>query len=506
MLLTIIVLLPILGSLVLYTFNISEEQSRRISLIVSLITFFLSVCLWLSFDRSLSGYQIIQDYAQISFCHFHIGIDGISLYLVILTTFLTPIAILASWENVSSSIQGFIATQLLIEAGLLLLFTVLDLFLFYVFFEAVLIPLFLLVGIWGASESRVRASLLLFLYTLGGSLFILLAIVTIYTQTGSTDLTTLDLSSIDISIQYWIWLGFILAIAVKTPLVPFHIWLPRAHAEAPLAGSIVLAGTVLKTSTYGIIRLVIPLIPEATSYFSPLIQIIAIISLIYSSLATIRQIDFKALVAYSSISHIAVIILGLFSNDIIGIEGAILLALAHGVISPAIFIIVGGVLYDRYHTRIISYYRGINIYIPILTILFFITSCCNFGVPLSLNWLGEFISLAGIYSQSPYVSIIGCSSILLSACYSIWLWSRISTGSWTPYLTISYDITRREFIILIPLICSAIIFGIFPNLILNDLHNPITNLIYTVLKSPLIILILLLNSVVLQINYYIIAN
>lgn len=488
--LTPLILTPLLGALALLVWpSVSElpgEARRRqethikqVALAVSLVAFVFSVLLWVAFDPSQAGYQAVQDYAHVSYLHLHVGIDGLSLYLVLLTTFLTPICLVASWDSVSFDIKGFMLAQLLTEAMLLLVFTVLDLVLFYVFFEAVLVPLFLVVGVWGASTARVRASMLLFLYTLAGSLFMLVAIVTVYSHTGTTDLTVLDLSGMTLDTQRWLWLAFALAFAVKTPLVPFHMWLPRAHAEAPLAGSMVLAGTVLKLSTYGFLRVLIPLLPDATLYYTPLVQAVAIVTLVYSSLATIRQSDLKALVAYSSISHMAVVVLGVFSNSLIGIEGAILLSLAHGVVSPAMFMIVGGVLYDRYHTRVVRYYRGLTVYMPVMATLFFITTCCNMGVPLSLNWLGELMSLTGAFQQSAVVGILGASSILLSACYSIWLWARLCGGSWSPMLQPARDVTRREVMVLVPLLLMALVLGLAPNVVLSDLHTTVSALLYT---------------------------
>jgi NADH-ubiquinone oxidoreductase chain 4 len=351
--------------------------------------------------------------------------------------------------------------------------------LFYIFFESVLIPLFLIVGIWGGSDTRIRAAFLLFLYTLAGSLFMLLAIMVIYYNVGSTDFTMISLSDISLDSQKLLWLAFFLSFAVKTPLVPFHMWLPRAHAEAPLAGSILLAGLILKLATYGYLRVLINFMPDATSYFSPLVQTIAVVTLIYSSLATVRQVDFKALVAYSSIGHMAVVVLGLFSNTIIGIEGAIALSIAHGVISPAMFILVGGVLYDRFHTRVIRYYRGVTVYMPVFSALFFVTTAFNMAVPLSLNWIGEFMSLAGTFQRSPIVGLLGASSIILSAAYSIYLYNRISYGAYSRYLSYTTDISRREFMLMLPLLLVAVIFGIMPNIILADLHVAVSGLLYT---------------------------
>lgn len=481
--LTALLLIPILGSLALLP--ISEESQagvtriKQIALAVSMVNFIVSIVLWGEFDSSSLQYQFVQEFNTVSFCHLHIGIDGISLYFVLLTTFITPICLLSNWDSIKFGVKYFVIAFLMMETLLIAVFVVLDLMLFYIFFESVLIPMFLVVGIWGGSVTRIRASFLLFLYTLAGSLFMLLAIMVIYYNVGSTDFTIVSLSDISLDSQKILWLAFFLSFAVKTPLVPFHMWLPRAHAEAPLAGSILLAGVFLKLATYGYLRILINFMPDATSYFSPLVQTIAIVTLIYSSLATLRQVDFKALVAYSSISHMAIVVLGLFSNTIIGIEGAIALSVAHGVISPAMFTLVGGVLYDRFHTRVIRYYRGMTVYMPVFAALFFVTTAFNMAVPLSLNWIGEFMSLSGTFQRSPVIGMLGASGIVLSAAYSIFLFNRIAYGAYSQYLSFTTDVTRREFMVLLPLLLVAVIFGIMPNIILNDLHVAVTQLLYT---------------------------
>ena len=472
--LSALLLIPIIGSLVLLP--ISEESKtgvtrmKQIALATSMVNFILSVVLWGEFDSSSVQYQFVQEFNSLSFCHLNIGIDGISLYFVLLTTFITPLCILANWDNIKFGMKYFLIAFLLMETLLIAVFVVLDLMLFYIFFESVLIPMFLVVGIWGGSVTRIRASFLLFLYTLGGSLFMLLAIMVIYYNIGSTDFTVVSLSEMSLSAQQILWLGFFLSFAVKTPLVPFHMWLPRAHAEAPLAGSILLAGLFLKLATYGYLRILIGFMPDATSYFSPLVQTIAIVTLVYSSLATLRQVDFKALVAYSSISQ--------FSNTIVGIEGAIALSIAHGVISPAMFTLVGGVLYDRFHTRVIRYYRGLTVYMPVFAALFFVTTAFNMAVPLSLNWIGEALSLAGIFQKSPVIGLLGASSIVLSACYSIFLFNRLAFGAYSQYLSYTTDISRREYMVMLPLLLVALIFGIMPNIIFTDLHVAVTELLY----------------------------
>nr|YP_010568252.1 NADH dehydrogenase subunit 4 [Cutaneotrichosporon mucoides]UZC57685.1 NADH dehydrogenase subunit 4 [Cutaneotrichosporon mucoides] len=480
--LTALLLIPIIGTLVILP--MSEEtnstQIKQIGLIRSLINFILSIIIWGEFDSSSLQYQFVQEFNTLDFCHLHIGIDGISLYFVLLTTFITPLCLLSNWDNLKFGYKYYFIAFLLMETLLIAVFVVLDLMLFYIFFEAVLIPMFLVVGIWGGSITRIRASFLLFLYTLAGSLFMLLAIMVIYYNVGSTDFTILSLSEISFESQKILWLAFFLSFAVKTPMVPFHMWLPRAHAEAPLAGSILLASVFLKLAIYGFLRVLINFLPDATAYFSPLVQTIAIITLVYSSLATIRQSDFKRLVAYSSISHMAIVVLGVFSNTIVGIEGAILLSIAHGFISPAMFTLVGGVLYDSFHTRVIRYYRGMTLYMPVFSLLFFLATIANMGIPLSLNWAAEYMSLAGAFQKSPIIGILGATGIVFSACYSIFLFNRIAFGAYSQYLAKAKDVTRREFMLLFTLLLPAFVLGIFPNIILNDLHVAVTNLLYTV--------------------------
>ena len=482
--LTLLLIIPLVGALMLSPMQgntvQSESQMKRLALGTSLINFILSIVLWTEFDSSTSEYQFTQEFNQVHFCHLHIGVDVISLYFVLLTTFITPICILSNWDNSKEQLKYFLMCFLVLETLLIAVFVVLDILLFYVFFESVLIPLFLIVGIWGGSATRVRAAFLLFLYTLFGSLFMLLAFLVIYYNVGSTDFQVVSLSEINLESQKLLWLAVFISMAIKTPLLPFHVWLPRAHAEAPLAGSVILASLILKLATYGYMRILIQFLPDATSYFSPLVQTIAVITLIYASLATLRQTDFKALVAYSSIGHMAVVVLGLFSNTIQGIDGALLLSVAHGVISPALFILVGGVLYDRYHTRTIRYFRGMTAYMPLFSIMFFVFTIFNAAVPLSANWAGEFLCLAGAFQRNPVFAVLGSTGIVLSAAYSIWLYNRIAFGSWSKYLNYTTDLTRREFMLLLPLLFVAVVFGIFPNILLDSVHASTSGLLYSI--------------------------
>jgi NADH-ubiquinone oxidoreductase chain 4 len=482
--LSLLLLIPIIGSLLLLTIPEDSIENKirmkRITLITMLINFLVSIYIWLEFDSSTSQYQFVYEFIELNYCHLNIGIDGISLYFVLLTTFISPIAVLSNYNNINKNLKYFLISFLLLETLQIGVFVVLDLLLFYIFFESVLPILFIIIIVYGSGEARIRSALLFFLYTLAGSLFMLLAILQIYSYVGSTDFQIISLSEINLNNQKILWLGFFIAFAVKTPLWPLTGWLYRAHADSPLAGSILLAATILKFATYGYLRVLINFLPDATNYFSPLIQTIAIITLIYASLATIIQQDTKALIAYSSVAHMSVVILGLFSNTIQGIEGAILLALAHGFVSPALFICVGGIIYDRTGTRIIHYVRGLVTYMPVFTILFFIFTLSNTGIPLTLNFLGEQLSLIGIWERSPIIAALGATGIILSAIYSIYLYNRISYGTYSPHLKPIKDISRREFILLITLLIPTVLLGIFPNVILDGLHFSISTLLFNV--------------------------
>ena len=478
----LLLITPLIGSLLLLLIQENtienKDKIKYIALSTSLVNLIVSIFLWVQFDSSTSDYQFVYEFTKLSFCHFNLGVDGISLYYVLLTTFITPIALVSNYNNINKNVKFFFISFLLLETLQIAVFVVLDLFLFYIFFESVLPILFIIIIVYGSGENRIRSALLFFLYTLAGSLFMLLAILQIYSNIGSTDFQLITLSEISLESQKILWLAFFIAFAVKTPLWPLTGWLYRAHADSPLAGSILLAGTILKFATYGYLRVLINFLPDASNYFGPLVQTIAIVTLIYSSFATIVQQDTKSLIAYSSIAHMSVVILGLFSNTIQGIEGAILLSLGHGFVSPALFICVGGVIYERTGTRIIQYIRGLATYMPVFTILFFVFTLSNTGIPLSLNFLGEQLSLIGIWERSPIISALGGTGIVLSACYSIYLYNRLSYGVYSPYLIPVQDISRREFNLLIALLIPTVVLGILPNVILDSLHISVSTLLY----------------------------
>jgi NADH-ubiquinone oxidoreductase chain 4 len=455
--------------------NIDVRKIRKLSLMYTCFTYFISIMMWIEFNPSNVGIQIVSEFSDWEMFNIAFGVDGLSLFFVILTALTIPIAIISSYYMENKKQKLYLCLILLFSGFIISVFISLDLIIFYVSFEAVLIPLTLLVGIYGGRR-RISAAYLLFLYTLFGSLPMLLSFLNIYTITNTTNIAVLSLMSPDY--HPLIWLGIFIGLAVKTPLVPFHLWLKTAHAEANCAVSVVLAGLVLKLATYAHIRILIQLIPEQTQYFQSLVLVISLISIIYTAFICLRQTDFKQLVAYSSINHIGIVCLGLYSNTLTGIEGGILLSICHGAVSPALFILVGGVIYDRYHDRTIRYYRGLATYMPLFSIFFLIFTLGNMATPLTGNWTGEFISLAGAFQTFPIVTILASTSIVLSACYSIYLYNRICFGSWSRYLNPVIDLTRLEFNVLIPLLVLIIALGLYPNIVLDYLHVSCSSLIY----------------------------
>ena len=407
------------------------------------------------------------------------GIDGISIYFVLLTTLITPLVLLSNWYSISENVKSYVIIILLLETLLLAVFLVLNIFLFYIFFESTLIPLFILIGMYG-SNNKVRASFYLFLYTLLGSLFLLISILYILTLIGATDFDILYKTNFNYNTQIILFIGIFIALAVKTPVIFLNNWLLKAHVESPLGGSIILAAIVLKLSLYGVLRLILPMIPKSSINLTFIVYVIGVITIIYASISTLRTIDIKELIAYSSVSHAAVYLLAAFSNTIQGLEGSILLGLGHGFVSSGLFICVGGILYDRSHTRLISIYRGLAQVMPIFSTIFFILCLGNAGTPLSLNFIGEFLSLYGIFERLPLLGIFASTSIVLSAAYTIYMFNRTAFGgSYSKLFIINViDLTKREFTILIILVIFTVILGIYPSPIIDGLNYNMSNLIY----------------------------
>ncbi len=486
MLLTSLLLIPILGIFVISTgmsYELSSLNIKRIKTIAlstSIINLFVSLLIFMLFDFSNNQFQFVQEYHEISSYDFYLGLDGLSIYFVLLTTIISPIALLSNWNSINDNVKSYVIIILLLETLLLAVFLVLDILLFYIFFESILPPLFILIGLFGSSN-KVRASFYLFLYTLLGSLFLLLSILTMSSIMGTTDFDALYKTNFNYSTQLLLFYGIFIAFAVKTPTIFLNTWLLKAHVESPLGGSIILAAIVLKLSLYGIFRLILPILPKASLDYTYIIYLIGVITIIYASFSTLRTIDVKELIAYSSVSHAAVYLIGVFSNTIQGIEGGIALGLAHGFVSSGLFICVGGVLYDRSGTRLISFYRGIAQVMPLFSILFFILSLGNCGVPLTLNFVGEFMSLYGVFERLPLLGVFASSSIVLSAAYTIYMFNRIAFGgSFSKFFEANIsDLNKREFFILLTLVVFTVVLGIYPAPVLDGLHYSVSSLIYS---------------------------
>jgi NADH-ubiquinone oxidoreductase chain 4 len=464
------------------TYELTSLNIKRIKIIAistSLVNLWVSLIIFILFDFSSNQFQFVQEYHEISSLDFYLGLDGLSIYFVMLTTIITPIALLSNWNSINENVRSFVIIILLLETLLLAVFLVLDILLFYIFFESILPPLFILIGLFGSSN-KVRASFYLFLYTLFGSLFLLLSILAMSSIMGTTDFDALYKTNFNYSTQLFLFYGIFIAFAVKTPTIFLNTWLLKAHVESPLSGSIILAAIVLKLSLYGIFRLILPLLPKASLEYTYIIYLIGVITIIYASFSTLRTIDIKELIAYSSVSHAAVYLIGVFSNTIQGIEGGIALGLAHGFVSSGLFICAGGVLYDRSGTRLISYYRGIAQVMPLFSILFFILSLGNCGVPLTLNFVGEFMSLYGVFERLPLLGVLASSSIVFSAAYTIYMFNRIAFGgSYSKYFEANIsDVNKREFFILFTLVLFTVVLGIYPAPILDGLHYSVSSLIY----------------------------
>ena len=481
----LLLLIPIAGIFLISTTMYHDNSSSNIrqikvtGIVTSLINLFVSLIVFIFFNFSSNQFQFVQEYHKVSSFDFYLGVDGISIYFVILTTILMPIALLSNWSSISENVKSYVIIILLLETLLLAVFLVLDVLLFYIFFESILPPLFILIGLFGSSN-RVRASFYLFLYTLLGSLFMLLSILTISSIMGTTDFDALYKTNFNYITQIFLFIGLFIAFAVKTPTIFLNSWLLKAHVESPLAGSIILAGIVLKLSLYGILRLILPLLPKAYFYFTPVVYVIGVITIIYASFSTLRTIDVKELIAYSSVSHAAVYLLGIFSNSIQGIEGGIALGLGHGFVSSGLFVCAGGVLYDRSSTRLITYYRGITQLMPLFSILFFILCLGNAGTPLTLNFIGEFMCLYGTFERMPLLGAFASSSILFSAAYTIYMFNRIAfAGAYSKFFFVNIpDLNKREFFILLTLVVFTVVLGIYPAPVLDGLHYSVSTLIY----------------------------
>ncbi|MBT5213875.1 MAG: NADH-quinone oxidoreductase subunit M [Pelagibacteraceae bacterium] len=473
-LLSLTIFLPLLGAVVILL--IKEDKSsvdniRKVALCTSIGVFLLSLLIWLQFDNSKAEYQFqekIRWFSDFNF-YYHIGIDGISLFMVILSTFLTPLCILASWESIKIRVKEYMLAFLFLETVMIGMFASVDILLFYIFFEAVLIPMYLIIGIWGG-DRRIYASFKFFLYTLLGSVLMLIAIVVIYKLTNSMSIADLQGNYFSTNIQMYLWLAFFASFAVKIPMWPFHTWLPDAHVEAPTSGSVILAGVLLKMGGYGFIRFSLGMLPEASEFFAPLIMTLSIIAVVYTSLVAIAQTDIKKLIAYSSVAHMGLVTIGIFIVNSQGLEGAMIQMISHGVVSGALFLCVG-VIYDRMHTREIKFYGGLVNRMPIYSTVFMIFMLGSVGLPGTSGFIGEFLIIVGSFKYSSIVVIGAASGIILSAVYMLYLYKRIIFGVINnEKLKDILDLNLREKIILIPLAIAVLLIGIFPNIFIEPMR------------------------------------
>jgi proton-translocating NADH-quinone oxidoreductase chain M len=479
--LLLLILILLIGTIALLIFIPSKFiiLIKQIGLAISCLIFSLTLLLWILYNNEIGNFIFLKhiSWLKVFNIYYIIGIDGISLFFVILTALLIPICILISWNSIVYKMKEFIIMLLFTEFLLINVFIVLDLFFFYIFFEGVLIPMFIIIGVWGSRQRKIHAAYQFFFYTLLGSILMLLGIIIIYFQAGTTDIQILFDLKLSPNKQLLLWLAFFSSFAVKIPMLPVHIWLPEAHVEAPTAGSVILAGVLLKLGTYGIIRFMIPLFPYAMTYFTPLVFTMCVVGIIYSSLTTIRQIDLKKIIAYSSVAHMNFALLGLFTNNVQGIEGCLFFMLGHGVVSSGLFLCIG-ILYDRYHTRNILYYGGLVQVMPIFSLFFLIFTLANIGFPGMVNFVGEFLVLIGTWQVNTIVIFLAATGLIFGAVYAIWFYNRLVFGQIRFYSLLQFiDLTRREFFVLLPLIFLVFFMGIYPIIFLNTFNMSVNNYI-----------------------------
>lgn len=454
-----------------------SETIKRIGLFLSSVLFCLSLVLWGMFEKTEQSFQTNLDINWNNFFSFSIGLDGISLVFCLLTTFLFFLCFLISFQSVSKNPREYTVSLVLLEFFLLLVFCVKDLFLFYIFFESVLIPMFIVIGVWGSRERKIRAAYIFFLYTMVGSLLMLLGIIYIYSSIGSTDYDLLLLYKFSELEQKWLWLAFFASFASKVPMLPLHIWLPEAHVEAPTTGSVILAGILLKLGTYGLIRYSLAIFPDASLFFSPFVIALAVLGVVYTSLTAIRQTDLKRIIAYTSVAHMNLVVLGIFSFNLLGLEGSIFQSLSHGFVSSALFLIIG-VLYDRHHSRMLKYFSGLVHLMPVFSLYFLFFTMANIALPGTSSFVGEFLILCGVLTYNSVGGFFSASGMILGGAYSLWLYNRVCYGNLkTQYIANFKDINLLELCTLTPLLLITLFSGIYPSLFISIFHTNTTYLL-----------------------------
>lgn len=478
-LLSITIFLPLIGALLIVLNKANNDQNVRwVALWTSVVTFVLSLVLWANFDHTSSEFQLVDRYDWMPLLNigYHVGVDGISMPFVMLSTFLVPLCILASWNSVSKNVSEYMIAFLVLETLMVGMFSALDFVLFYLFFEGVLIPMFLIIGIWGGPR-RVYAAFKFFLYTLLGSVLMLLAIIYIYFDVGSTNIPLALTTRFDPFIQTWLWLAFFASFAVKVPMWPVHTWLPDAHVEAPTGGSVILAGVLLKMGGYGFIRFSLPMFPEASEFFTPMVFALSIVAIIYTSLVALAQTDMKKLIAYSSVAHMGMVTLGIFTIDSAGVGGAVTQMVSHGLVSAALFLCVG-VIYDRIHTREISAYGGLVQRMPIYAGVFMLFTFASIGLPGTSGFVGEFLVLLGTFKVNTWAATLAATGMVLGAAYALWLYRRIVFGKLTkPNLKNITDLNFIEKAVFAPIALAVLWLGIYPMPLLKMMDASIQDLV-----------------------------
>lgn len=487
--LTALILLPLVGAAWILLVPGGTEvarahNARMTALLTSLLVFALAVVLWLNFDNGNGGFQFIEKHDLFGpYFSYHLGIDGIALVLIALTAFLMPLCVIASWDSIQTRVCEYMAAFLFMEALMIGVFSSLDMMLFYIFFEGGLIPMYLIIGIWGGKR-RIYASFKFFLYTLLGSVLMLLAMLYMINTAGTTSIPELLAYDFDKDVQTWLWLAFFASFAVKVPMWPVHTWLPDAHVEAPTAGSVVLAGVMLKMGGYGFLRFSLPMFPDASHELAGLVFALSMIAVVYTSLVALVQEDMKKLIAYSSVAHMAFVTAGLFAFNSQGIEGAIFVMLSHGVVSAALFLCVG-VVYDRMHTREIAKYGGLVNRMPAYSLVFMVFTMASIGLPGTSGFVGEFLVMVGAYKASTWLVFVIATGVILGAAYMLWLYRKVVFGELTRHdLQSILDLTWKEKVVFAPMLLLVFWMGIYPNSFLDPLRAPVAKLVSQLERAP----------------------
>ncbi len=474
---------PLIGAVFIFLIrgerDVVIQNARNVALWTSLVTFLVSVFIYVNFDPTVAGFQMVEkgDWIPGLGVSYHMGVDGISMWFVLLSTLLTPLCILASWDVVRERVKEYMIAFLVLETMMVGMFCALDLVLFYLFFEGVLIPMFLIIGVWGGPR-RVYAAFKFFLYTLLGSVLMLVAVLAVYWVGGTTDIPRIiDTVAFPAGMQTWLWLAFFASFAVKVPMWPVHTWLPDAHVEAPTAGSVILAGVLLKMGGYGFLRFSIPMFPEATADLAPLVFALSVVAIIYTSLVALAQEDMKKLIAYSSVAHMGFVTIGMFTLTTQGVEGSIFQMLSHGIVSAALFLCVG-VLYDRVHSREIARYGGLVHVMPAFAVVFMVMTLAAVGLPGLSGFVGEFLTLVGAFQVNTWVATLATTGIILGAAYMFWLYRRVIFGKLVKAELRSLpDLTPREFLVFAPLVVLVFWMGVYPATFLEPMAASVAKLI-----------------------------